>query len=74
MDVQKPRTVLKELAGVKALRELVLMSGEWTDACLDELAGLKQLQSLTVPGSITKKGVRKLGERLPGCTITRFPF
>ncbi len=64
-------TGLKELAGLKGLRELDLLEcKQVTDAGLKELEGLKDLQELTLAGTkVTTAGVAKLQKALPNTKI-----
>lgn len=61
---------LKELAGLKDLKELSLLSTQVTDAGLHELAGFKSLQKLNLfRTKASDVGVANLQRALPACEI-----
>ena len=61
------------LPGATADESCVSKLAAWvTDAGLEYLTGLKNLELLTLPGTaVTDKGVAKLKAALPKCNITR---
>jgi hypothetical protein len=64
--------LMKPLAKLTTLKELVLFESEVTDAGLMELAALKNLTSLSLQRTrVTAKGVAALQKALPKCDIRR---
>jgi hypothetical protein len=60
----------KHLGRLTRLRELSLIGAKVTDTGLEQLNGLAQLEVLDIQAThVTPAGAKRLGDRLPGCTI-----
>ena len=61
---------VKNVAGLKNVKSLILSGFSLTDACLPHLAKMKQLEKLSLyTTKITPEGAKKLNAALPKCSI-----